>query len=81
MEIDSVWSNPDVLQRYPHPTDNAQFFQQERNKEYLVDDKKIEIKSSELTPNSQTFGIIYQNIFYWLQRMKEKSCKIKFCIE
>ena len=81
MHIDSIWMGVDEIQRYPHATTNTQFFQQERNKEYSIDDKTIEISSSEFETQIESFGIIYQNIFHWLQRKKDKSCKIIFVIE
>ena len=88
IEIDlvGIWVSADQLQpvhvqRYPHQTNNPEFFQQNRNEEYSIDDKRIEIKSSQLKEGIESFGIIFQNIFYWLQRMKQKSCNIVFRIE
>ena len=69
------------LQQYSHNTSNPEFFQQERNKEYSIDDKKIEIKSSQLKQGIESFGIIYENIFYWLARRPDKSGRIIFRIE
>ena len=82
IHIDNVWTEANgELERYPHDTSNQEFFEQERNNEYSIDDQIIEIKSSKFEQEIESFGIIYQNIFYWLQRMKKKSGKIVFDIE
>ena len=81
IHIHSIWMLEDELQRIPQVTSNPELFEQERNKEYIVDDKMIEIKSDELKQGIASFGIIFENVFYCLQQMKKKSCKIAFRFE
>ena len=76
IEIDRVWMLEDGLQRYPHATSNPEFFAQRRNEEYSIDDNKIDIKSCQFKQGIESFGIIYENIFYWLSRLQSESCRI-----
>ena len=62
-------------------TEYPEFFEQKRNKEYSMDDKRVEIKSSQLKYEMESFATIYQNVFCSLQKIQDKSCKITFCIE
>ena len=83
IEIDNSWmSGYDIdLQEYPHGTTNPEFFDQKRNKEYSIDDKRIEISSNELKKEIESFGIVYQNTCYWLTRRQDKSGTITFQLE
>ena len=71
--------NPSQIQRYVvngNNIDNAhEFFKQNPSHHYQIDKKMIEIKIIEVEQENKYFGIIYQNIFDWLQRIQEKSSK------
>ena len=81
VDIDNRWMSGDRLERYPDAAMNSEFFDQGRNKEYSIDDKRVEIKSHELKQGIDSFGIIYQNIFHWLSRRQDQSGTITFRIE
>ena len=79
IEIDTRWA-PSAFHRFDKTT-NQEFFGQERNKEYSIDCKTIEIKSSELTQGIESFGTFYKNVLYWWQRREDKFGTIIFRIE
>ena len=72
--IEKVWFPTDTheIERYPHGMDHPQFYQQDINQEYSINDKRIEIKSKEFDQTIKSFAIVYQNIFDWLQRMQQE---------
>ena len=74
MHIDKIRfpTNTHELEKYPHGTNHEQFYQQDTNKEYSINNKKIEIKSKEFDQTIKSFAIVYQNIFDWLQRMQQE---------
>ena len=81
IEMHNAWMSADAPRTYQHETSYPKFFNQERNKEYSIDDNRLEISSNELKQEIESFGIVYKNLLYWLQRRQDKSCKITFRFE
>ena len=63
----------------------TKLFQQKINETYRIEKNVIEIKKMVLTKELESFGVIYKNVFHWLQQRQLKSvvngCKIVFVIE
>ena len=64
------------LQRFAaNNTNQQEFLQQSRTKQYSINVSRIKIKSGEIEQGIASFGTIYQNIFDWLQRKRQESSR------
>ena len=92
-EMDAIgYANDYTIQQYQAglvAQNVREFFIQTRTHEYSTDRKNVEINVENVKEGIESFGTIYQNLFYWLQQIQKNSfeddenaiegCTIAFC--